>query len=126
MIQSLFLAKTDYDRRQKRDEMPPFVSKAVAAAQSIAAVSTNGLASAGFVGGGAAPVRERAEHGYWVDTDAGAPARAILESISDAVLAIAPGLSPDDRRLADYAVVRDAGYPAYLGGPFAFRNRSTG
>jgi len=126
MIQSLFLAKTDYDRRQKRDEMPSFVSKVIAAAQSIAAVSISNLAAAGFAGGEATPVREHAEPGYWIDTDAGAPARAILESISDAVLAIAPGLSPDDRRLADYAVVRDAGYPAYLGGPFAFRNRSIG
>lgn len=128
MIQGLFLARTDYDRRQKRGEMPAFVAPVVAAARRVIEASPlDALASAGFAGAAAvAPLRRRAEPGYWVDTAPGAAARASLDAISDAVLAVAPGLAPDERRLADYAVVREAGYPAYLGGPFAFRVRGAG
>jgi 3-hydroxyacyl-CoA dehydrogenase/enoyl-CoA hydratase/3-hydroxybutyryl-CoA epimerase len=125
MIQSLFLAKTDYERRQKRIEMPAFVAPVVAAVHRVISASpVEALACAGFSGSGAvAPLRRRAEPGYWVDTEPGAAARASLDAISAAVLAVAPGLAPDDRRLADYAAVRETGYPAYLGGPFAFLAR---
>jgi 3-hydroxyacyl-CoA dehydrogenase / enoyl-CoA hydratase / 3-hydroxybutyryl-CoA epimerase len=49
---------------------------------------------------------------------------AVLERISEVVSPWAKGRSPEELRIADYAVVREAGYPAYLGGPFAFGARS--
>ena len=33
-----------------------------------------------------------------------------------------PAQSEEALRVADYAAVTQAGYPAYLGGPFAFRS----
>ena len=129
MIQTLFLGKTDHDRRRKRGELPAFVADVVAAVRQVVAASpAEVLVCAGFVGVAALapPLPGRAPTGYWVDSPAGAAAAAVLAKIGDAVQAAAPDLSPDDRRLADYAAVRDAGYPAYLGGPFAFRARSSG
>lgn len=87
MIQTLFLGKTDHDRHVRKDSLPGFVAKAVAAAQSVA--------------------------GDFDDP-------ATLELISDAVAPWADAPS-DDLRIADYAIVAATGYPAFLGGPFAFR-----
>ena len=35
---------------------------------------------------------------------------------------LAAGQSEEALRVADYAAVTQAGYPAYLGGPFSFRS----
>jgi 3-hydroxyacyl-CoA dehydrogenase/enoyl-CoA hydratase/3-hydroxybutyryl-CoA epimerase len=124
MIQTMFLGKTDYDRASRKQAMPDFVEKAVAAAS--AAIRAGGddvaYAKAGFRTGRVEPVRTRVMRGYWIDgndRDA-ASARAFVNSIS---LAIAPwrsGHTADELRLADYAIVHETGYPAYLGGPFAY------
>ncbi len=47
---------------------------------------------------------------------------AVLARISDAV-ALWASRSPDELRMADYAIVAATGYPAYLGGPFTFLAR---
>lgn len=47
----------------------------------------------------------------------------VLNNISNAVSSWIAQLTPEERRLADYAVVKETGYPAYLGGPFTFAER---
>ncbi len=47
-------------------------------------------------------------------------ALAILKQIHDVVAPLAEGRSREELRVADYAAVRQTGYPGYLGGPFAF------
>ena len=127
MIQTLFLAKTDYERLKRADALPGFVAEVEAAARAaLEAVGDNlALGTAGFKQPGAEPVRDHASEGYWIDTPDGVFARAVLDRIGAPLQAIAAGLSPDQRRLADYAVVSAIGYPAYLGGPFALAARST-
>ena len=44
----------------------------------------------------------------------------MLARISAAVEPWRTAHTPDALRLADYAVVKDVGYPAYLGGPFTY------
>ncbi|MBP6441904.1 MAG: hypothetical protein KA252_04585, partial [Sphingorhabdus sp.] len=48
---------------------------------------------------------------------------AILRSISAAVTPWESGHTREELRIADYAVVKETGYPAYLGGPFTFAVR---
>ena len=128
MIQTLFLAKTDYDRLARNDALPGFVTDAVAAAMAaLDTVDPSALGPAGFAGSAAAPVRSRAASGYWIDGDMPEPAAARrgMEAIGVAVASIAAGLTPEQRRLVDYAVVRTTGYPAYLGGPLAHAARAS-
>ncbi|WP_221793861.1 enoyl-CoA hydratase-related protein [Aquisediminimonas sediminicola] len=47
----------------------------------------------------------------------------VLTAISKAVEPWRSQLGFEQRRLVDYATVRDTGYPAYLGGPFTFGER---
>lgn len=125
MIASLFLAKTEYERLARRGNLPPFLDPIIAAVRGAldredAAV----LAKAGFPGAGAAPVRDRAGPGYWLDGADGADAGRALARVGEAVAPALAALGPDERRLADYAVVRETGYPAYLGGPSAYSARN--
>lgn len=127
MIQTLFLGKTDYDRHAKRGTTPSFVAEVATAAKDAlirAGGPSGALAAAGFaVGEGAKPVRQRAQPGYWVDGDDDprqAAARNVLESTALALAPMRAGRSPEELRMMDYAVVKEAGYPAYFGGPFAF------
>lgn len=48
---------------------------------------------------------------------------AILNAVSEAVIAWQSSHSREELRMADYAVVKETGYPAYLGGPFTFAAR---
>jgi 3-hydroxyacyl-CoA dehydrogenase/enoyl-CoA hydratase/3-hydroxybutyryl-CoA epimerase len=131
MIQSLFLGKADYDRKAKRGELPACASRVVSAVRAELSKFTDQtplLAMLGFSGLCAScqsPVRTRASGGYWLDgaDPSTKAARALLEQICASVAPLAAGLSEEDRRLADYAAIREAGFPAYLGGPFAFRAR---
>jgi 3-hydroxyacyl-CoA dehydrogenase/enoyl-CoA hydratase/3-hydroxybutyryl-CoA epimerase len=125
MIQTMFLGRTDYERLSRKGLTPDFVGKAVAAARSIIAESdAEALAAAGFAGHGAvAPLRARELPGYWIEENNDprqARARSALKRIGDAVGAIAAHCSHEERRVADYAIVREAGYPAYLGGPLTY------
>ena len=123
MIQTMFLAKTDYERLKRKSQLPDFIEDVVAAARAqIAAQDHDALADAGFPGSGRRTVRPT--RGYWVEQEAGRRSRAALEAISSAVASLGAALSPEQRRLADYAVVAATGYPAYLGGPFAFADRT--
>jgi 3-hydroxyacyl-CoA dehydrogenase/enoyl-CoA hydratase/3-hydroxybutyryl-CoA epimerase len=56
-----------------------------------------------------------------VPGDRGDP--VVLAAISEAVLRWRNGTSDEALRAADYGVVKETGYPAYLGGPFNFAVR---
>jgi 3-hydroxyacyl-CoA dehydrogenase / enoyl-CoA hydratase / 3-hydroxybutyryl-CoA epimerase len=130
MIRTLFLGKTEYERLKRKSQTPAFVGEVVNAVHAIiaqAGVDAAALAAAGFDNaerGRVAPVRDRARPGYWIDSAVEDPRRgralAVLDRISEAVSAWATDRAPAELQVADYAVVRETGYPAYLGGPFAF------
>ena len=105
-------------RGGRRDRRPPCAAELERSRDRAGA-----LARAGFSGfGEAAPVATRPLPGYWIDgDDAAAASRARGARAHQAAVApLAAGRSEEDLRVADYAAVRQAGYPAYLGGPFAF------
>jgi 3-hydroxyacyl-CoA dehydrogenase/enoyl-CoA hydratase/3-hydroxybutyryl-CoA epimerase len=130
MIQTLFLGKTDYERLSRKSQMPGFVTEVIAAARSAIEevdIGADALAAVGFSRAGlarVAPVRQATLPGYWVTGDGDDPrkrqALALLQRISEAVAPWSANRSHEELRIADYAVVRELGYPGYLGGPFTF------
>ncbi|MFW2828743.1 enoyl-CoA hydratase-related protein [Sphingomonas sp. ID0503] len=130
MIQTLFLGRTDHDRLARKDALPSVVREAVDAVNRALSdvADAAALRHAGFslpAGEKVAPVRQRAGRGYWIEgADAVAPeAKRHIDSISAAVAPLAADRSPEELRIADYAIVQATGYPAYLGGPFAYLRR---
>jgi len=130
MIQTLFLGKTEYERLARKSQVPAFVAEAVARAKAVLAASgdtAEALASAGFKipGKSVAPLREHAFPGYWIESaeagSLGREALAVLRQIAEAVAPLAFGHTDLDLRAADYRILRETGYPAYLGGPFTFK-----
>jgi 3-hydroxyacyl-CoA dehydrogenase / enoyl-CoA hydratase / 3-hydroxybutyryl-CoA epimerase len=128
MIQTMFLGRVDYERLERKQQLPDLAAKTVAVVRAVlrdAKKEMDALAAAGFAGLGSADVvRERALPGYWIESEdaRAALALSVLKRIYDAVAPLAAGHTDEDLRVADYAAVRQAGYPAYLGGPFAFRS----
>ena len=132
MIQTMFLGRVDFERLERKQEVPDLVRKdggAVSAVMSEPSGDAPALAAAGFKSPVSAEIaRERVRPGYWVESDDPQARRALaaLRRIHDAVAPLAVGRTDEDLRVADYAAVRQAGYPAYLGGPFAFRSPKWG
>ena len=128
MIQTLFLGRVDYERLERKGQLPDLVGKVVAAVRAVLDREKRGseaLAAAGFEshdGVRIEPLRQREQSGYWIDGDdpRAADAMAVLKQIHDSVASIAGGASAEELRVADYAAIRQTGYPGYLGGPFAF------
>jgi 3-hydroxyacyl-CoA dehydrogenase/enoyl-CoA hydratase/3-hydroxybutyryl-CoA epimerase len=130
MIRTLFLGKTEFERLKRKNAIPGFVAQVVDAARAVvekASEEAEALAAAGFVNTArsrVAPVRDRAAPGYWIDSAVEDPRRAkalaVLDRIAEAVAPCAAGRAPTELQIADYAVVSETGYPAYLGGPFAY------
>ncbi|WP_246775320.1 enoyl-CoA hydratase-related protein [Bradyrhizobium diazoefficiens] len=130
MIQTLFLGRTDHDRMAKSGELPAFIADFVTTTKSAleeAHPSDELLATLGFARPGLPSVpalRRTAGAGYWLDqSDQDSrrhPALALMQRLSQAVLPLTFDLTAEQLRMADYAVVRELGYPAYLGGPGAF------
>lgn len=126
MIQTLFLGRVDYERLERKGQLPEVAEKTVAAVRNVLEQSRSdaeALAAAGFAGvGETAPLRERRLPGYWIagDDARAKTARAVLARIGAAVKPLGAGCSEEELRIADYAAVRKAGFPAYLGGPHAF------
>ena len=126
MVQTMFLGRVDYERLERKGQLPDLVEKTVSAVRTALDADARhlpALAAAGFAGlGEVAPLRARRLPGYWLD--GGDPraiaARAALARIEAAVAPLRQGRSDEELRVADYAAVRQAGYPGYLGGPFAF------
>ena len=132
MIQTMFLGRVDFERLERNQQLPDVVEKTVAAVRAVLSDSKEdmgALAAAGFASpAGADCVREHVRPGYWIESDDARAAQALaaLKRIHDAVAPLAVGRSDEDLRVADYAAVRKASYPAYLGGPFAFRSPKWG
>ncbi len=126
MIQTMFIGRLDYERLERKGQLPEIVERTIAAVRGELDRSRGdaaALAAAGFAGmGEAAPARQRCLPGYWIDSDDARAriARATLARIGEAVRPLGAGRSEEELRIADYAAVRQAGYPAYLGGPHAF------
>ena len=130
MIQTLFLGRTDHDRLTKSGKRPAFVADLVAATRSALEAerpSDDLLAAIGFTSPGLPTVpalRPSAGSGYWLhqanDDPRRRPALELMQRLSEAVLPLTRDLTAEQLRMADYAVVREIGYPAYLGGPGAF------
>jgi 3-hydroxyacyl-CoA dehydrogenase/enoyl-CoA hydratase/3-hydroxybutyryl-CoA epimerase len=130
MIRTLFLGKTEYERLKRKGQTPAFVGEVVNAVRATiaqAGADAAALAAAGFDNSErarVAAVRDRARPGYWIESAVGdarcARAQAVLDRIGEVASAWAPGRTAAELQVADYAVVRETGYPAYLGGPFAF------
>ena len=145
MIQTLFLAKQDYDKRRKARDLPAFLdnisrsaNKALAgeiARHSVADV-VEALRFAGFTkppAGVEADLKKASTHaaktsrnlsreGMWFEapqTPTELVAAKLLAAVAKGVSAVGASLSGSDRQLADYIVVRDVGFPSYAGGPFA-------
>lgn len=126
MIQTMFLGKLDYERARAKGAISPALAAGIErlkAGISARATGSAALAAAGFRNGlsSPAPVQSRVAAGYWLDSadrQAG-DARAAVAAIAAEAGAIADHLSQEERRMADYALVVEAGFPAYLGGPFA-------
>jgi 3-hydroxyacyl-CoA dehydrogenase/enoyl-CoA hydratase/3-hydroxybutyryl-CoA epimerase len=124
MIQTMFLGKTDYERAMRKGAVSKGVQDAVSALGAkidtiVAEVPE--LAAAGFGGQSGEPLQIRAGHDYWINgTAAGASAaKAKVVALGEAAAPFLALLSLTEQRMADYALVTQHGFPAYLGGPLA-------
>ena len=143
MIQTLFLGRVEYEKRKMAGTLPvqlDTVKRNVAAALAAKAAQMNRpdieavARAAGFskplanvsaktpIGrpGGKGAGFESA--GLWFERPKNESERIGAELLGAGALAAsvhADELSEDDRRVVDYAIVKDLGFPSYLGGPFA-------
>jgi 3-hydroxyacyl-CoA dehydrogenase/enoyl-CoA hydratase/3-hydroxybutyryl-CoA epimerase len=124
MIQTMFLGRIDTERLERTRRLPDLATATIAAVRGVLDQSRDkaeALAAAGFADfGEAEPVRSRLTPGYWIDSDdpRAAAARDVLKRINETVEPLGRGRSDEERRVADFATVTRAGFPAYLGGPF--------
>lgn len=146
LIQTLFLARVDYDKRKKGGTLPAqleaikqHVATALAAAASRVKRSDLDAAAckAGFTKPLVGDTNAAAEAssarvtvksiglesaGLWFErpqTEAEKVVARLLGACALAAALHADELTEEDRRVVDYAIVRDLGFPGYLGGPFA-------
>jgi 3-hydroxyacyl-CoA dehydrogenase/enoyl-CoA hydratase/3-hydroxybutyryl-CoA epimerase len=133
MIRTLFLGRLDHDRLRKAGGIPTPIEQAIAAVsealhadESRDAVLANAFARAGFRGPAAAvPAFDGviAQAAFWLeaepDTDGKLALRKRLASAYVAADKWRDRLSEEERRAADYLLVKNVGYPAYMGGVFA-------
>jgi len=133
MIRTLFLGRLDHDRLRKAGGIPAHVEQAVAAVSQVVQVDGNAdavlasaFARAGFLG---SSVRTPAFDGvianaaYWLEAEPITDGkRALRERLAQAYAVASKWrtqLSEDERRAADYLLVRNCGFPAYMGGAFS-------
>src|SRR5712664_4552095 len=133
MIRTLFLGRLDHDRLRKAGGIPASVEQAVAAVSQVVQVDGNAdavlasaFARAGFLG---SSVRTPAFDGvianaaYWLEAEPITDGkRALRERLAQAYAVASKWrtqLSEDERRAADYLLVRICRFPAYMGGAFS-------
>lgn len=142
MIRTLFQGRTEFDKRRKAGTLPPAAEGVVAAvraalgalAESAGAEATAAAATAaGFdkpvtpaqgalPEAAALPATDGSETRLWFEAPMNDAQRLGAQLIGVAAAAAAPfaaGLDDSDKRVTDLVVLRETGFPAYLGGPFA-------
>ena len=133
MIRTLFLGRLDHDRLRKAGGIPAPVEQAVAAVSEALQVDGNAdamlakaFARAGFRGTAtAAPAFDgvilQAE--FWLEAEPVTDGKRALREHLARAYAVAEKwrarLSEDERRAADYLLVKNCGFPAYMGGAFS-------
>jgi len=132
MIRTLFLGRLDHDRL-KKSGMNPRVGQAVAAVARVFGIQSErgkefseSFARAGFRGD---PAQKPAFDGkisgpvYWFDDEPKTSGKELLRARLAEAEAVAARwrsqLNESERRAADYLLVTQEGFPAYLGGLFA-------
>jgi 3-hydroxyacyl-CoA dehydrogenase/enoyl-CoA hydratase/3-hydroxybutyryl-CoA epimerase len=133
MIRTLFLGRLDHDRLRKAKGIPAPVEQAVAAVSEALHAGDNGdpllanaFARAGFRGTAAPePTFDGviAQGTFWLEAEPATDGkRALRQRLANAHLAAEKWrdrMSEEERRAADYLLVKDFGFPAYMGGLFA-------
>ncbi|MBR0938843.1 enoyl-CoA hydratase-related protein [Bradyrhizobium jicamae] len=132
MIRTLFLGRLDHERL-KRNGMNPKVTEAVGAVSNALGVQSERgkeLSDAFCRAGFRVDAASRAEFDghvagavYWIDDEPTSWGKELLRARlanADAAAAVwRSQLDEPERRAADYLLVTQAGFPAYLGGLFA-------
>jgi len=132
MIRTLFLGRLDHDRLRKAGGIPAPVEQAVAAvSEALRAGATadatlaNAFARAGFHGPGKAPVFDGviAQSAFWLEAEPVTEGKRALRDRLARAYAVAnrwrSTFSEDQRRAADYLLVKNHGFPAYMAGAFS-------
>ena len=133
MIRTLFLGRLDHDRLRKAGGIPDPVEQAVAAVSEALqadgnadAVLANAFARAGFRGPASpAPAFDGviAQAAFWLEAEPVTDGKRALRERLARAYAVADKwrarLSEDERGAADYLLVKNCGFPAYLGGAFS-------
>jgi 3-hydroxyacyl-CoA dehydrogenase/enoyl-CoA hydratase/3-hydroxybutyryl-CoA epimerase len=133
MIRTLFLGRLDHDRLRKAGGVPAAVEQAVSAVSEALQVDGNAdavlataFARAGFRGAAAiAPTFDGviAQADFWLEAEPVTEGKRALRERLARAHAVADEwriqLSEDERRAADYLLVTNCGFPAYLGGAFS-------
>jgi 3-hydroxyacyl-CoA dehydrogenase/enoyl-CoA hydratase/3-hydroxybutyryl-CoA epimerase len=132
MIRTLFLGRLDHERLKKKGMNPKVVEAVAAIVRVVGAQSetdqdlSEAFARAGFrVDGGQKAIFDGGIAGaaYWFEDEPKTRGKALLRARLADAEAAAGRLRPDfdeaERRAADYLLVTQKGFPAYLGGLFA-------
>lgn len=132
MIRTLFLGRLDYDRLRKAGGIAASVEQAVAAVSQELQVDRDGdselvnaFARAGFRGlpAPAAFDGDVTPAGFWLEAEPVTAGKSALRkrlARADVVADKWRGrLSKEEQRAADYLLVSEFGFPAYMGGVFA-------
>jgi 3-hydroxyacyl-CoA dehydrogenase/enoyl-CoA hydratase/3-hydroxybutyryl-CoA epimerase len=133
MIRTLFLGRLDYDRLQKAGGITPSIEEAVAAISQALQVDesedpilAHAFARAGFRGPAIqAPAFDGiiSQAAFWLEvepiTDGKLALQARLANVYVAADKWRARLSEEERRAADYLLVKNFGFPAYMGSVFA-------
>jgi 3-hydroxyacyl-CoA dehydrogenase / enoyl-CoA hydratase / 3-hydroxybutyryl-CoA epimerase len=137
MIRTLFLGRLDHDRFRKAGGIPPPVEEAVAAVSHTLKIDANedpvlaeAFARAGFRGQ-ATPTQAFdgviSQAASWLEAEPVTDGKlALRERLAKAYVVAGEWqarLSEDERRAADYLLIKNFGFPAYMGGLFASGRR---
>jgi 3-hydroxyacyl-CoA dehydrogenase/enoyl-CoA hydratase/3-hydroxybutyryl-CoA epimerase len=133
MIRTMFIGRLDHDRFRKAGGIPAPVERAVAAVSRALQADGNAdaqlekaFARAGFRRS-AAPAPDFdgviAQAAFWLETEPATDGKRALRQRLASAHAVADKwrglLSLEERRAADFLLVKNCGFPAYLGGVFA-------
>jgi 3-hydroxyacyl-CoA dehydrogenase/enoyl-CoA hydratase/3-hydroxybutyryl-CoA epimerase len=133
MIRTMFLGRLDHDRFRKAGGIPPPIEEAVAAVSQTLQIGANedpvlaeAFARAGFRGQ-VTPAQAFdgviSQAAFWSEAEPVTDGKlALRERLAKACVVAGKWrarLSEDERRAADYLLVKNAGFPAYMGGVFA-------